>query len=76
MTNEILLKMNLLGGMDTYVREVIGDDDLTDFWNMYGVPDGADEEMLKEIAEDEENFRSICEALGKIVTIIDEDEDF
>ena len=74
MNDTILLKMNLLGGMDTYVREVIGDDDVTDFWNMYGVPDGADEEMLKEIAEDEDLFCGVCKALGNIIAMV-EDED-
>ena len=77
MNDVILLKMNLLGGMDTYVREVIGDDDITDVWNMYGVPDECDEDTLREIAEDDSKFTRICILMGKLVKAsTEEDEDF
>lgn len=50
--NEVrVLKANILGGMDTYIREVVGDDEITDVWNSYGVADEADEEELIEEAE-------------------------
>lgn len=50
--NEIrVLKANILGGMDTYIREVVGDDDVTEWWNTYGVPDEATEADLMECAE-------------------------
>ena len=50
--NEIrVLKANILGGMDTYIREALGDDDVTEWWNAYGVPDGATEEDLMEYAQ-------------------------
>jgi len=76
MNDTILLKMNLLGGMDTYVREVIGDDDITDVWNMYGVPDECDEDTLREIAEDDNEFTRICILMGKLVKAsTEEDED-
>ena len=67
MTNEILLKMNLLGGMDSYVREVIGDDEVTEIWNMYGVPDECDEETLQWIAENDKEFTRICKLMGRLV---------
>lgn len=74
MNDIILLKMNLLGGMDDYVRNVIGDDDITDFWNIYGVPDECDEQILREIAEDDNSFRDICKALANVLAMV-EDED-
>ena len=50
--NEIrVLKANILGGMDIYIREGLGDDSITEWWNTYGVPDGATEEDLMECAE-------------------------
>jgi len=50
--NEIrVLKANIIGGMDTYIREVIGDDEITEWWNTYGVPDEATEEDLMECAK-------------------------
>ena len=50
--NEIrVLKANILGGMDTYIREVVGDDDVTEWWNIWGVPDEATETDLMNCAE-------------------------
>ena len=54
-----LLKANILGGMNAYVLDVIGDELGTEIWFQRGVPDGADEEMLMEIAEDEKEFKRI-----------------
>ena len=45
---DIILKMNLLGGMNAYV-ENLGDDDATDYWLTFGIPDGATEEDLVEL---------------------------
>ena len=54
MIDKTLFRMNMLGGMNEYVRSVIGDDEMTEIWNRDGVPDGADEDDLREIAEDDE----------------------
>lgn len=63
----IVLKMNILGGMNDYVLDVIGDEELTNMWLMCGVPDGATEDDLRELAEDEElwldcinTFKRVC----------------
>ena len=53
MTELTLLKMNLLGGMDSYIRE-LGDEGIWEVWIAYGVPDGATEDDLQFIAEDDE----------------------
>ena len=63
----IILRANILGGFDDYIRDVIGDDDLTDWWNNYGVPDGANEADLMELAEDNEFWKFICEQFGNII---------
>lgn len=60
MTDNLILKMNILGGMDSYIREVIGNDDITDRWITYGLPDECDEDTLREIAEDDDSFINIC----------------
>ena len=53
------LRANILGGMNAYVLDVIGDELGTEIWFQCGVPDGVDEEMLMEIAEDEKEFKRI-----------------
>lgn len=55
--NEIkVLRANIVCGMDTYIREVIGDDDITDYWLTYGMPDGSDEDSVMYDMEDNETF--------------------
>lgn len=63
----IILRANILGGMDAYIRDVIGDDYITERWNTFSVPDGADEEELTEIAENGAEFARICAYFGKLI---------
>lgn len=66
--NEIkVLRANLLGGMDAYVREVIDDEDYLMEWLEMGVPDDADEDTLMEIARDEEEFNRISAYFGSLI---------
>jgi len=74
MNEKKMLEMNIAGGMDAYVREVIGDDDITDYWNMCGVPDACDEEMLEEIIETPLCFRNICAAFARCLDLEIENE--
>ena len=62
----ITLRANILGGMDSYVREVVDKEDVLDYWLMEGVPDEASEEMLMEIAEDRDEFIRISKVFGNI----------
>jgi hypothetical protein len=74
MSNEMLVtKANILGGMNAYVLEEIGDEDWFDYWWTYGVPDGATEDDLMEIAKNDElwiecieTFAKICRSVGII----------
>lgn len=55
--NEIkVLRMNLLGGMNQYILNIINDEEIIENWQIYGIPDEVSEEELAEIAEDEELF--------------------
>lgn len=66
--NEIkVLKMNLLGGMHDYMMNVVQDEDLQEEWLSLGVPDGADEGDLEEIAEDAQEFAGIVRLFGLLV---------
>lgn len=75
MDEMMIIRMNMLGGMDAYIRNIIGDDDITDRWDMFGVPDGADEEEIMEIAEDEHEWARICAYFGGIVRTIEMDKE-
>ena len=66
--NEIqVLRANLLGGMDAYVREVVDDEDYFMEWLEMGVPDDADEDTLMEIAGDKEEFNRISAYFGSLI---------
>jgi hypothetical protein len=65
--NEIKqLRMNIMGGMNSYVLE-LGDEDLLDYWFTYGLPDEVTEEMLAEYAEDDNIWLGVVQAFAKIV---------
>lgn len=65
-TELVTLRANILGGMDSYVREVVDKEDVLDYWLMEGVPDEASEEMLMEIAEDRDEFIRISKVFGNL----------
>lgn len=67
-TREELVKTRkqLLKEMDTYVRDHIGDDEITcDIWFAIGVPDGADDSDYTDIAEDDELWVDCVKAFAK-----------
>ena len=55
-------RADLMYDFDFYVRNTIGDDDITDYWLMYGVPDEADYDDMEQIALDDEFWFSIVQA--------------
>lgn len=66
-------RMEFLKQFDYYIRNIIGDEEITEDWLMLGLPDGYDEEDLKEIALDDEEwlcmvqvFANCCKAAGVI----------
>lgn len=68
-----VLKANILGGMDAYIREVVGDEEYFMSWLAYGVPDEADEAELMEIAENEKEFNRIAKVFSNIINDFAED---
>jgi len=61
-----ILRANLLGGMDSYIRE-LGDEEIWWDWIAEGVPDECDEETLMEIAEEESEFIRITKFFYDLV---------
>lgn len=61
-----ILKQNILGGMDSYIRE-LGDEDIWEVWIAYGVPDWATENDLQFIAENDELWRDTCGLFGQLI---------
>lgn len=67
-SNEVkMLRANLLGGMDSYIKE-LGDEEIWMDWITEGVPDECDEKALMEIANDESEFLRITRAFCNLVT--------
>lgn len=62
-----VLRMNLLGGMHSYMMNCIGNEDIQDTWLQFGVPDEPAEEDLESIAEDNQEFAEIVHLFGKLV---------
>lgn len=68
------MRIEFLKQFDYYVRNIIGDDEITCIiWLSEGLPDGYDETDLKEIALDDglwldcvNAFANCCEAAGLI----------
>ena len=61
-----ILKQNILGGMNSYIRE-LGDEDIWEVWIAYGVPDEATEDDLQFIADDDESWRETCSLFGQLI---------
>ena len=63
---EIEMRKMFLKQFDEYVREKIGDDEITcTVWLAEGLPDGYDDEELDFIANDEECWLSCVDAFAK-----------
>lgn len=67
MNDNTLLRANILGGMDSYILNVVGDEDIYDIWWAEGIPDECDEDTLMSIAEDESEFQRICYLFGNLI---------
>lgn len=71
MDEMVMLKANLMGGMNEYLKE-LADDDVWTMW-VSVFPDECDEDTLMEMAEDDEiwldvvnKFAKCCRCLGII----------
>lgn len=60
-------RAKLLREMDDWLYENIYDEDVIDYWLMYGVPDGADDEMLLDFASDDSIWLNIIKAFDEVL---------
>lgn len=62
----VAMRVDFLRQFDEYVRDKIGDDEITiDIWFALGVPDGATEIDLIEIAKDDEAWVDCVKCFAK-----------
>lgn len=63
------LRMNLLGGMDDYIRNVIDNPKTTAMWSIEGVGKNEEltEEILLHIANDDEEWNRLCYLFGNLI---------
>lgn len=63
---KVELRIKFLKQFDDYVRNTIGDDEITYYlWCAEGVPDGADEDDYRTIATDEDLWLETAECFRK-----------
>lgn len=60
------LRIGFLKDMHNYIIDM-GDDDIYEIWIEEGVPDEPDEEIFKFIANNDDDWREVCELFGKLV---------
>lgn len=65
MNEKQILLANILGGLNTYIRDLVDDEDIYYAWICY-FPDECTEDELMEIAEDE----ALCADLIKMAGIL------
>lgn len=73
MSDIVILRVDFLKQFDKYVRDNIGDEDITDYWLQYGIPDGSDEEDLFEIAMNDEQWVDMVNAFRVCCAMAEED---
>ena len=67
-TEKTILRMNLLGGMNAYILDNVQDEELIyDNWFVVGVPDGATEDDLQTIAEDDELWLDAVQSFARCI---------
>jgi hypothetical protein len=67
-TEKTILRMNLLGGMNAYIIDNVEDEELiVNNWFVVGVPDGATEEDLQTIAEDDELWVDAVQSFARCI---------
>jgi hypothetical protein len=61
----IKCKVEFLKQFDYYVKNIIGDEEITEFWLRFGLPDDFDESDLHEIAVDNELWTDTVDTFSK-----------
>ena len=65
-SEQTMQRIYFLRQFDEYVRDTIGDDDITVHWLAFGIPNGSadDINVLEEIAEDDELWLECVKAFA------------
>lgn len=68
-------RVRLLRTMDQIMRnETLSDEGYAfNRWITEGIPDGADDDLLQEIAEDDDMWAGMCELFGELIRICGRD---
>lgn len=71
--NEIIeLRVKILKEMNEYIFDKIGDEDITDYWLLYGMPDDSEDDDFLMVAEDEESWVNVVKAFAGCLRMNDE----
>lgn len=68
----IELRVKILKEMNEYIFNEIGDEDITDYWLMYGMPDDSEDDDFLMVAEDEEGWVHVVTAFHKCLIMREE----
>ena len=63
----LILRANILGGMNDYIRNVVNLEEVTTNWDMGGIPADITESKLMQIAANDEEWSRICYLFGNLV---------
>jgi hypothetical protein len=61
----IELRVKILKEMNEYVFNKIGDEDIIDYWLLYGMPDDSEADDFLMVAEDEENWVHVVKVFAR-----------
>lgn len=66
----IILRMNLLGGMNSYIYDEIAANDVTSAWEkLGGMSEDITEDELKSVATDAIEWERICNLFGTLINM-------
>ena len=69
MNEELTRRVRILYDMDTFIRDDIGDDEVTEMWLMGGLPDGCSTAEEIEIAKNNDDFTDIVKCFARCVAV-------
>lgn len=61
----IELRVKILKEMNEYIFNKIGDEDIIDYWLLYGMPDDSEDDDFLMVAEDEESWVNVVKTFDK-----------
>ena len=61
----IELRVKILKEMNEYIFDKIGDEDIIDYWLLYGMPDDSEDDDFLMVAEDEESWVNVIKTFDK-----------